>query len=239
MMLAMAMAMSRVGNPPHNLSVWRRNFAGKVKKCRPVTYASVSPSDWRESRRLVSISLVLSHSLLIPHHAIAGSIFDRYVKRKRLDPLDAYVPALILSQLQIKDLDKLLEGDQPQYASFRSLLRSGPAASLRVNIRAVAQYASESGNGKTAFNDVDQCLRALEELDSLLLHASRNDPEASVKSMKAKINVALDSLDGLLKTVPPDVLDKGLAIADSYRNSDEEINSDVVDPELQQLESIL
>lgn len=34
--------------------------------------------------------------------------------------------------------EKSLEFDQPQYATCRSLLRSGPAASLRVNIRAVS-----------------------------------------------------------------------------------------------------
>ncbi|XP_060673013.1 uncharacterized protein LOC107420121 isoform X2 [Ziziphus jujuba] len=170
---------------------------------------------------------------------MAGSILDKYVKRKKLEPLETYVPAVILTQLQIKDLGQTLEDDQPQYASCRSLLRSGPAASLRVNIRAVAQYASESGNGKTAFNIVDQCLSALEELDSLLLHASRNDPQASVKLMKAQINVALDSLDSLLKTVPSDALDKCKAIADSYRNSYEDADVDISDPELKQLESIL
>jgi len=42
----------------------------------------------------------------------------------------------------------------------------------------------------------DFCLcRSLEELDSLLLNATRKDPEASVKSMKAKINSALNALD--------------------------------------------
>ncbi|KAF3446109.1 hypothetical protein FNV43_RR11288 [Rhamnella rubrinervis] len=212
--------------------------AAKSKQL-PSVRCALSATNWRESRRLFSISLVLSHLFLIPKQANAGSILDKYVKRKKLEPLEAYIPAVILTQFQIKDLGQSLEDDQPQYASCRSLLRSGPAASLRVNIRAVAQYASESGKGKTASEDVDQCLRALEELDSLLLHASRNDPEASVKLMKAKINVALDSLDGLLKTVPSDVLDKGKVIADAYRNSDDDAETEISDPELKQLESIL
>lgn len=149
------------------------------------------------------------------------------------------MPAIILTQLQIKDLVKTLEVDQPQYAACRSLLRYGPAASLRVNIRAVAQYASDSGNGKTAFNDVDQCLRALEELDSLLLQASRSNPGASVETMKAKIGVALDALDSLLQTVPSDILDKGKAIADAYRTPDEDADPENLDPDMKQLESIL
>ncbi|GMP67049.1 hypothetical protein CsSME_00027170 [Camellia sinensis var. sinensis] len=103
----------------------------------------------------------------------------------------------------------------------------------------VAQYASDSGNGKIAGQNVDQCLRALEELDSLFLHASRNDPEASVESMKAKISIALDALDGLLETVPSDVLAKGKAIADAYRVPEEDIAPENLDPEMKQLESIL
>ncbi|VVA11721.1 Hypothetical predicted protein [Prunus dulcis] len=204
-------------------------LAANAKKLPRVRCAS-SPSNWRESRRLVSISLSLD--------AVAGSPFDKYVKRKKLDPLEAYVSPVILTQLQIKDLEKSLEGDEPQFATCRSLLRSGPAASLRVNIRAVAQYASDDGNGKTASSSVDQCLRALEELDSLLLHASRKE-QASVKSMKAQINTALGALDSLLKTVPSDVLDKGKVAADSYRSSLENADVDISDPDLKQLESIL
>lgn len=34
---------------------------------------------------------------------------------------------------------KTLDVDQPQYAACRNLLRSGPAASLRVNMRAVSE----------------------------------------------------------------------------------------------------
>ncbi|KAL2655180.1 hypothetical protein AAZV13_04G051800 [Glycine max] len=146
------------------------------------------------------------------------------------------LPKQILSISMLRE--KTLEGEEPQFTLCRSPSRSGPAASLRVNIRAVVQYAFDSGNGKTAFNDVDECLRSLEELDSLLLHASRNDPEASVKSMKTKINSALGALDSLLQTVPSDVLSKGEVIADSYREpEDEETGS--LDPDLKQLESIL
>ncbi|XP_050365922.1 uncharacterized protein LOC126784502 [Argentina anserina] len=215
------------------------NVSSNANRFRPVRCA-LSPPNWRESRRLVSVSLslALSHLLFVPDYAVAG-VFDKYVKRKKLDPLEAYVSPVILTQLQIKDLEKSLEGDQPQFATCRSLLRSGPAASLRVNIRAVAQYASDSGDGKTASTSVDQCLRALEELDNLLLRATRNDAGASVNSMKTQTNTALNALDSLLKTVPSDVLDKGKIAADSYRRSLEDVNVDISDPELKELQSIL
>ncbi|KAH9615606.1 hypothetical protein KSS87_013144 [Heliosperma pusillum] len=171
--------------------------------------------------------------------AIADNLFDRYVKRKKLEPLETYVPAVILTQLQFKDIEKSLEVDQPQYAAYRSALRSGPSASFRSNIRAVAQYASDGGNGKTASDDVERCLSALDELDSLFLRASRNNPAASAKLMKEKIGVAVNALDSLLQTVPSDVLDKGKAIAEAYRAPDTEMVPQELDRELTDLQSIL
>ncbi|XP_039032657.1 uncharacterized protein LOC120167833 [Hibiscus syriacus] len=171
-----------------------------------------SPPKRRESRRPVSISLFLSHFLLAP-------------KYKHLT-----IPETTL------EVD-----DKPEYATCRSPLSSGPDASLRVNIRAVAQHASDAGNGENAFKDVDQCLRVLEELDSLLLHASRNKPDASVKAMKAKIGTALNALDSLLKTVPSHVLNQAEEIDDAHGAPDED-NSQLpreLDPEMKQLESIL
>lgn len=161
------------------------------------------------------------------------------MKRKKLDPLEVYIPAVILTQFQIKDLEKSLDVDKPEFKACRSLLRSGPAASLRANIRAVAQYASDAGNGKAATDDVDQCLRALEELDFLLLQASRNQ-DASVKTMKTKIGIALIALDSLLQTVPSDVLSRGKEIADAYRTPEEEESEPKeLDPEMKLLESLL
>ncbi|XP_021738916.1 uncharacterized protein LOC110705375 isoform X2 [Chenopodium quinoa] len=162
--------------------------------------------------------------------------------RKKLEPLETYVPAVILTQLQIKDIEKsldALEVDQPQYAFYRSFLRSGPAASFRSNIRAVAEYASDGGRGKTASDDVDRCLRAVDELDSLLLRASRNEGDASAKLMKEKISTAVNALDSLLQTVPTDVLDKSKAIADSYRNPDNNEVPEELDQDLKELQSIL
>ncbi|PKA55616.1 hypothetical protein AXF42_Ash006818 [Apostasia shenzhenica] len=174
-----------------------------------------SPIHWAERLR----------GLLILHTDSAPS------PRKKLDPLEAYVPAVLLTEAQFKDLEKSLDVEQPNYGISRALLRSGPAASLRVNIRAVAQYADEDGKGKIAFDAVDRCLRALEDLDSLMLHASRNDPTVTVQSMKSKINVALESLDSLLQTVPSPVLDKGKAVADAYTED--------LDPESKNLKAIL
>ncbi|XP_075514986.1 uncharacterized protein LOC142549757 isoform X2 [Primulina tabacum] len=171
--------------------------------------------------------------------AMGVSILDRYVKKKNLDPLETYIPAVLLTGLQMKELEHSLEVDQPKFADCRNLLRSGPASSFRVNIRAVAQYASDAGNGKPAFSAVDQCLRALEELDSLLLQASRSQSKAPIESMKLKIVAALDAMDSLLKFVPSEVLDKAKAMADAYFIPEEYLAPENLDPKLKRLESIL
>ncbi|KAL8063125.1 hypothetical protein ABFX02_01G007500 [Erythranthe guttata] len=212
----------------------RRSFSTRFR-------CALLPERKQESRRLVSLLLVSLNFFPITKDAMGASILDNYVKKKKLDPLEAYIPAVILTELQIKELGQYLEVDQPKFADCRTLLRSGPASSLRVNIRAVAQYASEAGNGKSAFNEVDQCLRALEELDSLLLRASRNDSNAStIKSMKVNVVTVLTALNSLLKTVPTEMLDKGKAMADAYLSPGEDSAApDNLDPQIKQLESIL
>ncbi|CAG7866317.1 unnamed protein product [Brassica rapa] len=202
--------------------------------------SSSSPLVWKQSRRVISVSVsfLLSRLLLFPNDAMASSLIDKYVKRKRLDPLEAYVPPVILAQLQFQDLEKILSVDKPEFEACRSVLRSGPASSLRVNIRAVAQYASDAGYSQTASNDVDRCLRALEEMDSLFLRASRKDPNATVELMKSQLGTALTALDSLLQTVPSEVLDKGKAMVEVYRSPFEE-DSASDSAEIQQLQSIL
>uniref|UniRef100_A0A803LYN6 DUF7880 domain-containing protein n=1 Tax=Chenopodium quinoa TaxID=63459 RepID=A0A803LYN6_CHEQI len=182
-----------------------RSFSNSIpfNQTKRAPRCALSPQNLKESRRVVSISLLLLHSF---------------------------------SSLPPK---KSLEVDQPQYAFYRSFLRSGPAASFRSNIRAVAEYASDGGRGKTASDDVDRCLRAVDELDSLLLRASRNNGEASAKLMKEKISTAVNALDSLLQTVPTDVLDKSKAIADSYRNPDSNEVPEELDQDLKELQSIL
>lgn len=214
------------------------------RRCCRVTAASTAPpsNGLGLGRRAVSLAGVASW-LATTAGGAQASPFDNYVKRKKLEPLEAYVPAVLLTQDQFRDLEKSLEFEKPRYDESRSLLRSGPASSLRINIRAVAQYASSNGQGKAASDAVDECLRALEDLDSLLLKATRKDPSASVETMRSKIAVALGALDNLLQTVPSAVMDKGKAIADAYRTpSDgyyEEGNGAELDPSMKQLQDIL
>ncbi|CAM6051847.1 unnamed protein product [Sphagnum compactum] len=145
-----------------------------------------------------------------------GGALSKYIKRKKLDPLETYVPTVVLAQRQFEDVGGILVREKPEFSDARSLLRSGPAGSLRTDIRAVAQYAAEAGEGKAATDAVEQCLSALEDLDSLLIRASRSESSASVDTMKDRVSAAVTALDRLLATVPSPVLEKGKAIATAY-----------------------
>ncbi|KAJ0514921.1 hypothetical protein HanHA300_Chr10g0374971 [Helianthus annuus] len=65
----------------HFYSRFRLNSVPQLTPGRRLTVrCAVFPHEQRQSRRLVSISLVLFHCLSIPKDAV-GSPFDKYVKR--------------------------------------------------------------------------------------------------------------------------------------------------------------
>eukprot|EP00850_Spirogloea_muscicola_P009891 SM000056S18009 [mRNA] locus=s56:633813:641862:+ [translate_table: standard] len=154
-------------------------------------------------------------------NSVIQKALSKYVKRKKLDPLETYVPTVLLAQLQLGDIEKRIGGEAPDFSGSRTLLRSGPTASLRTDIRAVAQYAEEAGGGPAARAAVDQCLSAIEDLDSLLLRGERDGPGASTQlaPLQKCITAASAALDRLLATVPDSILDRGRAVAADYRKT--------------------
>ncbi|KAK8937691.1 hypothetical protein KSP40_PGU020136 [Platanthera guangdongensis] len=130
---------------------------------------------------------------------------------------------------ELFDAEDYLDVEQPKYDIGRSLLRSGPAASLRINMRVVS--LADCSLLDTAVSDaVSNARRVLRDDRRVCLLAARNDSSATIKSMS------------LLQTIPSSVLDKGKAIADSYRvsfSASEENKSEDLDPELKKLEEIL
>ena len=66
----------------------------------------------------------------------------RYVKKKELDTIDTYVPSVLLTKVQYARVGPLVGSDIPVEdiaESGRDLLRIGPAASMRDNIKSVCQ----------------------------------------------------------------------------------------------------
>ncbi|EFJ16950.1 hypothetical protein SELMODRAFT_233833 [Selaginella moellendorffii] len=177
---------------------------------------------------VLSSGLVAGLFTSVTEDARAG--LEKYMKKKKLDPLETYIPGIILCQSQFQELvEAKLGGEKVEYQDARALLRSGPAGSLRSNIRAVAEYASESGDGAAAADAVKLCLRSLEDLDSLLLRRSRDDTSITVDSMKAKLGTSMQALDRLLQTVPQPILEQGKAAAMAFLDDTPEVVTDDVD----------
>ncbi|XP_024542691.1 uncharacterized protein LOC9634594 isoform X1 [Selaginella moellendorffii] len=186
-----------------------------------------SVTEGREN--LVSVWIGLTSEWLLLVHPDARAGLEKYMKKKKLDPLETYIPGIILCQSQFQELEAKLGGEKVEYQDARALLRSGPAGSLRSNIRAVAEYASESGDGAAAADAVKLCLRSLEDLDSLLLRRSRDDTSITVDSMKAKLGTSMQALDRLLQTVPQPILEQGKAAAMAFLDDTPEVVTDDVD----------
>ncbi|KAF6254920.1 hypothetical protein COO60DRAFT_272556 [Scenedesmus sp. NREL 46B-D3] len=126
---------------------------------------------------------------VLPHVLSHGQGIDRYVKRKKLDPLDTYVPLVLEARERLATLDTVFV-TAPTVA--RQLMRSGPFSGLRDNIRALGQYASapaaEGGSGlpeKDAQQLVSGFFRALEDFDLVLYNAVREAKAAQDKADKA------------------------------------------------------
>ena len=70
-----------------------------------VSILTVRPS-WAGQVRPVTLMLWSScvpWSSLYLHNALASQGFERYVKRKRLDPLETYVPSVLLARRQLEE----------------------------------------------------------------------------------------------------------------------------------------
>ena len=91
---------------------------------------------------------------------------DAYIKKKKLDNLESYVPALLVAQGQLADVP--LVAEQVDLTTARKLIREGAFVGIRDNVRAVGEYAepvigtAETKARLTAF------FRSLEKVDGSL-----------------------------------------------------------------------
>ena len=139
-----------------------------------------------------------------------------YVRKRRLDPLSSYVPAVLAAREQLAGLEPALAaGSDP--VETRIELRSGAFEGLRDNVRAVGEYAttaaaaesSGSGSGSGASKSssssengsVAAFFEAVQKLDYELFAAAREKRDASPAAAEA-LRAGVAALDALLATVP-------------------------------------
>ena len=136
-----------------------------------------------------------------------------YVRKRKLDPLSSYVPAVLAAREQLAGLEGLAASDPVE---ARIELRSGAFEGLRDNVRAVGEYAGSSGGSSSGSssggsssgsssasenNAVKSFFESVQKLDYELFAAAREkrDPSSAVvESLRAGVA----ALDALLATVP-------------------------------------
>lgn len=134
-------------------------------------------------------SSLLASVLLATNSAPAHAGLDRYVKKKKLDPLDTYVPLVLEARDVLAELDGVMDKDP---SAARQQLRSGPFSGMRDNIRALGQYAAlPAADGGAGLSEADAgqlvsgFFRALEDYDLLLYNAVREYKQQEQKAAKA------------------------------------------------------
>lgn len=195
---------------------------------------------FKVSRRLAVVSAALVHFAggssfyAFPEAASAAGegggggfqkAFGRYIKKKKYDPLETYVPTVLLTMQQLREGRAIIsdpESTRSAVAEVRSLLRTGPASSLRNDLRALEQYANErEGGGGSTGDSVTNCLSVLGAVDSLLIQVGRASADAEIPrdALANMLTSAILSLDAVVGTVPSDILEKSRLIADAYIGS--------------------
>ena len=133
-----------------------------------------------------------------------------YVRKRRLDPLASYVPAVLAAREQLAGLEGLVASDPVE---ARIELRSGAFEGLRDNVRAVGEYATaaaaeSSGNGGSSDNgSVKAFFASVQKLDYELFAAAREKRDPSGAAVEA-LRAGVAALDALLATVPAADLDE-------------------------------
>jgi hypothetical protein len=201
-----------------------RPRVGLVARATAANDAADAPSTSRRSTLMLASSLLLLSSAT-PGTAQATTTtkdpINRYVKRKRLDPLASYVPALLLAREQlVASAAFFAEGDA---TSARALLRSGAFRGVRESVRAVGEYATEAGQPGSDL--VAAFLRELEAFDARMRVAERaqekkGDDESggsaeNTENNKGAEEAAVAALDALVATVPSETVERARQVVAS------------------------
>lgn len=160
---------------------------------------------------------LLTGAALAENEAVKAGL-NRYVKKKKLERLDTYVPPLLEARGQLIRVGRVMLQD-PEAA--RKLLRSGAFAGMRDNVRSLGEYASQRAGNSSGTELVKGFFTELEGLDNALREAIRGDSGLPADAPK-RIDLVIAALDRLLDSVPPKDLAQALRVVESIRALDEE-----------------
>eukprot|EP00899_Mesostigma_viride_P012107 jgi/Mesvir1/20898/Mv07972-RA.1 len=147
--------------------------------------------------------------------------FGKYIKKKENDPIETYVPSILLARKQMLTIRGILGDEEVSMTDIRQLLRGGPVSGIRADLKAVKEYAetvSEESSVATG-EAVNAALRALEKVDVLLLNGGRGSAQVSRSDVQGYVDTVVASIDKALLAVPPAVMESSQAFLDSMSSS--------------------
>jgi hypothetical protein len=150
-----------------------------------------------------------------------------YVKKKKLDKIDSYLPPLFLAREQLIRVIRIVQ----EPADARQQLRSGSFSGLRENVRSVGEYVSrEKKDEQLGKKLVGEFFAQLEAADFALLSASRSEDDkrrAEIQDARGRLDGTIKALDALIAELPKDVVDTARGIADAVDSLDQEAALDI------------
>lgn len=155
-----------------------------------------------------------------------------YVKKKKLDKIDTYLPPLFLARDQLIRVERVMLLSPSE---ARKLLRSGAFSGLRENIRSVGEYVSrEQENEALGKKLVANFFSELQAVDFALLSATRSQGEGSgldIDATRSHLHATVKALDALIEQVPVDIVEKSKSIAAAVDAMDAEASNFDLDEE--------
>ncbi|KAK9839201.1 hypothetical protein WJX81_001001 [Elliptochloris bilobata] len=147
-----------------------------------------------------------------PPAARAQGGLSRYIKKRRLEPLENYVPAVVAAREQLVACGSQLDSKP---AELRKQLRNGAFLGVRENIRAVGEWAAAGRPGddqRQASQLVAAVFSTLQGFDQELDQAAR-EGRAVALAAGERLAEATAALDALLATVPEPLLERAQHVA--------------------------
>lgn len=139
---------------------------------------------------------------------------QRYIKKKKPDPLYTYVPTVLQARAQLLKAGAVMQQDAQ---AARTLLRKGSFSGLRDTVRVLGEYAAQGGMSQAeAQRIVDTFLRSLQKLDDTIISSARSKtpvPESAGK----EVEQAVQDLDRVLATVPPKEIEQAQQLLDEVK----------------------
>ncbi|PSC73623.1 hypothetical protein C2E20_3042 [Micractinium conductrix] len=179
--------------------------------------AAVLPRRAALAAALAAAPWLWSGAALADNDAVKAGL-NRYVKKKKLERLDTYVPPLLEARGQLIRVGRVMLQDP---AAARELLRSGVFGGLRDNVRSLGEYASQCAGDASGTNLVRGFFTELEGFDGALRQAARGgDPLP--EDARTRLEAVVAALDALLATVPADDFEQAQRVVAAIQDMDAE-----------------